>query len=59
MTLAVGGMLSKLTHSENEDIWAGLLDIIDSFHIVISLSNRSSFEKSIKPFLKMKGQIAY
>ena len=32
---------------------------IDAFHIVISLSNRSSIEKSIKPFLKMKGQIAY
>ena len=32
---------------------------IDPFHIVISLSNRSSIEKSIKPFLKMKGQIAY
>ena len=32
---------------------------IDPFHIVISLSNRSSNEKSIKPFLKMKGQIAY
>ena len=31
---------------------------IDPFHIVISLSNRSSIEKSIKPFLKMKGQIA-
>ena len=31
---------------------------IDSFHIVISLSNRSSIEKSIKLFLKMKGQIA-
>ena len=30
-----------------------------SFHIVISLSNRSSIGKSIKPFLKMKGQIAY
>ena len=33
--------------------------VIDPFHIVISLSNRSSIEKSIKPFLKMKGQIAY
>ena len=33
--------------------------LIDLFHIVISLSNRSSIEKSIKPFLKMKGQIAY
>ena len=33
--------------------------LIDSFHIVISLSNRSSIEKSIKLFLKMKGQIAY
>ena len=33
--------------------------LIDPFHIVISLSNRSSIEKSIKPFLKMKGQIAY
>ena len=32
---------------------------IDPFHIVISPSNRSSTEKSIKPFLKMKGQIAY
>ena len=32
---------------------------IDPFHIVTSLSNRSSIEKSIKPFLKMKGQIAY
>ena len=32
---------------------------IDPFHIVISLSNRSSIEKSTKPFLKMKGQIAY
>ena len=32
---------------------------IDPFHIVISLSNRSSNEKSIKLFLKMKGQIAY
>ena len=32
---------------------------IDPFHIVISLSDRSSIEKSIKPFLKMKGQIAY
>ena len=32
---------------------------IDSFHIVISLSNRSSIDKSIKLFLKMKGQIAY
>ena len=31
---------------------------IDSFHIVISLSNRSSIGKSIKSFLKMKGQIA-
>ena len=29
------------------------------YHIVISLSNRSSIEKSIKLFLKMKGQIAY
>ena len=35
------------------------LFLIDPFHIVISLSNRSSIEKSIKPFLKMKGQIAY
>ena len=33
--------------------------VIDHFHIVISLSNRSSIEKSIKPFLKMKGQVAY
>ena len=32
---------------------------IDSFHIVTSLSNRSSIEKSIKSFLQMKGQIAY
>ena len=32
---------------------------IDPFHTVISLSNRSSIEKSIKPFLKMKGQIAH
>ena len=32
---------------------------IDSFHIVISLSNRSSIEKSIKLFLKMKGQMSY
>ena len=32
---------------------------LDSFHIVISLGNRSSIEKSIKLFLKMKGQIAY
>ena len=32
---------------------------IDHFHIVISLRNRSSIEKSIKLFLKMKGQIAY
>ena len=32
---------------------------IDSFHIVISLSNRSSIEKSIVLFLKMKGQTAY
>ena len=32
---------------------------IDPFHIVISLRNRSSIEKSIKLFLKMKGQIAY
>ena len=32
---------------------------IDYFHIVISLSIRSSIEKSIKLFLKMKGQIAY
>ena len=32
---------------------------IDPFHIVISLSNRSSIEKSIKLLLKMKGQIAY
>ena len=30
----------------------------DPFHIVTSLSNRSSIEKSIKPFLKMKGQNA-
>ena len=35
------------------------LNSIDPFHIVISLSNRSSIEKSIKPFLKIKGQIAY
>ena len=34
------------------------LKSIDSFHIVISLSNRSSIGKSIKSFLKMKGQIA-
>ena len=33
--------------------------LIDPFHIVISLSNRSSIEKSLKLFLKMKGQIAY
>ena len=33
--------------------------LIDSFHIVTSLSNRSSIEKSIKSFLQMKGQIAY
>ena len=33
--------------------------LIDPFHIVISLCNRSSIEKSIKSFLKMKGQIAY
>ena len=33
--------------------------LIDPFHIVISLSNRSSIEKSIKSFLKMKGQIGY
>ena len=33
--------------------------LIDPFHIVISLSNRSSIEISIKQFLKMKGQIAY
>ena len=32
---------------------------IEPFHIVISLSNRSSIEKSIKLFLKMKGQIAF
>ena len=32
---------------------------IDSFHIVTSLSDRSSIEKSIKSFLHMKGQIAY
>ena len=32
---------------------------IDPFHIIISLSNRSSIEKSIKLFLKMKGQIAF
>ena len=32
---------------------------IDPFHIVISLRNCSSIEKSIKLFLKMKGQIAY
>ena len=32
---------------------------IDSFHIVTSLSNRSSIEKLIKSFLQMKGQIAY
>ena len=32
--------------------------LIDPFHIVISLSNRSSIGKSIKSFLKMKGQIA-
>ena len=32
---------------------------IDSFHIVTSLSDRSSIEKSIKSFLQMKGQIAY
>ena len=32
---------------------------IDPFHIVISLSNRSSIEKSKKSFLKMKGQIGY
>ena len=31
--------------------------LIDPFHIVTSLSNRSSIEKSIK--LKMKGQIGY
>ena len=31
---------------------------VDPFHIVISLSNRSSIGKSIKSFLKMKGQIA-
>ena len=36
-----------------------LLFAIDSFHIVISLSNRFSYEKSIKLFLKMKWQIAY
>ena len=34
------------------------LFLIDPFHMVNSLSNRSSIEKSIKPFLKMKGQIA-
>ena len=33
--------------------------LIDPFHIVISLSNRSLIEKSMKPFLKTKGQIAY
>ena len=33
--------------------------VIDSFLIVIPLSNSSSIEKSIKLFLKMKGQIAY
>ena len=32
---------------------------IDSFHIVNSLSNRSSIEKSIKLIFKMKGQIAF
>ena len=32
---------------------------IDSFHIVTSLSDRSSIEKLIKSFLQMKGQIAY
>ena len=36
-----------------------MIHTIDFFHIVISLSNRSSIEKSIKLFLKMKGQIAY
>ena len=36
-----------------------LVFAIDSFHIVTSLSNRSSIEKSIKTFLQMKGQIAY
>ena len=34
-------------------------NIIDSFHIVTSLSDRSSIEKSIKSYLQMKGQIAY
>ena len=34
-------------------------DAIDPFHIVIFLSNRSSIEKLIEPFLKMKGLIAY
>ena len=33
--------------------------VIDSFHIVTPLSNRSSIEKSIKLFWQMKGQIAY
>ena len=48
--------------SEN---WEKMIDLTsklgerDPFHTVISLSNRSLIEKSIKLFLKMKGQIAY
>ena len=41
-------------------LWLLLIaSLIDPFHIVSSLSNRSSIEKMIKLFLKMKGQIAY
>ena len=45
--------------SISRDLKSRLSQKIDSLHIVISLSNRSSIEKSIKLFLKMKGQIAY
>ena len=53
VNLGTGG-IQNIIEGEEE-----LQSSIDPFHIVISLSNRSSIEKSIKSFLKMKGQIAY
>ena len=49
----------RATRPDTEFHIDNFLFLIDPFHIVISLSNRSSIEKSIKPFLKMMGQIAY
>ena len=52
-------LLEILIEKEITEMNLDIDRVIDPFHIVISLSNRSSIEKPIKLILKMKGQIAY